>query len=59
MDILTSIILFCVGGFAAMLLDVMWWNIDYKKAEKILDTLKFKNLLILKKETFLFIIYEI
>ena len=36
-DIINTILLFCIGGVAAMIIDVVWWNIDYKKAEKGLE----------------------
>ncbi len=34
MDVLTPILLFCVGGVAAMLIDTVWWHVHYQKIEK-------------------------
>lgn len=40
MDALNTIILFCLGGFLTMIIDVVWWRIDYKKAEKGMEVLE-------------------
>lgn len=39
-DILFAFLLFCVGGITSILIDVLWWNINYKKAEKGLEVLE-------------------
>lgn len=40
MNFLETILLFCIGGIITMLIDVVWWRIDYKKAEKGMEILE-------------------
>lgn len=40
MDFIESILLFCVGAFVTMIIDTLWWKIDYKKAERGLEVLE-------------------
>ncbi|MGI9229914.1 MAG: hypothetical protein ACR2P9_08660 [Gammaproteobacteria bacterium] len=40
MDPITALLLICAGGVGAMIIDVLWWNINYKKVEKGLEVLE-------------------
>lgn len=37
---LTSFILFCVGAITSMIIDTVWWHVNYKKIEKGFEVLE-------------------
>ena len=40
MDLISTILVFCAGGVAAMIFDTYWWNINFKKVEKGFEVLE-------------------